>query len=84
MVDLYAADLELEPIELWKRALELWEAEEGGTGVTSADAGPGPRGPGEVAAAEALSDLRGTVESRSEQARRPTRNRKTTSRRKPA
>ncbi len=29
MVDLYAADLEIEPIELWTRALELWrEAEE--------------------------------------------------------
>ncbi len=24
MVDLYAADLEIEPIEIWERALELW------------------------------------------------------------
>lgn len=28
MIDLYAADLELDPIELWARALELWRASE--------------------------------------------------------
>ena len=28
VVDLYAADLDIEPIELWKRALEMWERDE--------------------------------------------------------
>ena len=27
MVDLYAADLDIEPLELWRRALELWQLE---------------------------------------------------------
>ncbi|HWF25204.1 MAG TPA: hypothetical protein VG275_07145 [Solirubrobacteraceae bacterium] len=42
MVDLYAADLELSPIALWARALELWRAE-----VPDAGAGP-PAPPGEL------------------------------------
>ncbi len=29
MIDLYAADLGLEPIEIWTRALKLWRAEQG-------------------------------------------------------
>jgi hypothetical protein len=28
MIDLYAADLGIEPIELWTRALELWRADQ--------------------------------------------------------
>lgn len=28
LIDLYAADLGIKPIELWRRALELWQAAE--------------------------------------------------------
>src|SRR6202035_5690249 len=39
MIDLYAADLGVEPIEIWSRAMELWRADL----EASARKKPGPR-----------------------------------------
>ena len=46
LIELYAADLGLDPLELWAEALELWRAD-----ATPAEAGPEPppsRPPGEL------------------------------------
>lgn len=45
MIDLYASDLEVEPIEIWALALELWRADEGElTAPGGGGAPPAPEG----------------------------------------
>ena len=45
MIALYAADLDLEPIDLWQRALDLWRSEEDGTTAVATNP-PAPPGVG--------------------------------------
>jgi hypothetical protein len=84
VIDLYAADLDIEPIELWARALELWRADEAGASLPSAPsvASTAPLPPGAVAGD--VAPLAGQSESPPPPARPGRASRRAVSRRKSA